>query len=294
VDLALQPTDPWLAKGAAALAARSYAEAEDAFRKSRDSGSPRALAGLADVYIARGEGSQAVDMMQSEAGRNPRDSGGWFAAANTAARAGRLDIALADYAKALPMVDPRGTAAVEIHLRAAEILRRKGDLKAAAESLEKARAIAPAHPQAELMHAMLLETEGRTAEARAAYEQVLQVSPDNGVAMNNLAFLLAAPEGDLDRALALAERARKLLPNLADVADTLGWILLQRSRTAEAIATLSDAVAKKPESALFHYHLGLAYANDGARDKAQEEFRAALANKPSAGEKTKIREAMAR
>jgi tetratricopeptide (TPR) repeat protein len=294
LDLALEATDPWLARGAAALGAKRYDEAEEAFRKSRDAGSPRGLAGLAEVAIARGNSAQAVDMMQSEAERNPRDANGWFAAANIAARAGRIDIALADYAKVLPLVESRGAGAAEVHLRVAEILRRTGDLKGARQSLEKARALAPAHPQAALVDAMLLEAEGRTAEARGAYEQVLMTSPDSGVALNNLAFLLAGAGGDLDRALSLAERAREQLPDLPDVADTVGWIHLQRSRTAEAIASLSDAVARKPESALFHYHLGLAYLQAGDRTKARKEFRTALANKPSPEEESKIRGAMAR
>ena len=59
--------------------------------------------------------------------------------------------------------------------------------------------------------------------------------------------------------------ARRGLPQLSNVADTLGWAFYQKGIYGSAIASFQDAIKlsaknKEPDSALYHYHLGLAYA----------------------------------
>ena len=71
--------------------------------------------------------------------------------------------------------------------------------------------------------------------------------------------------GNPDLALDLAQTARRGLPQLSNVADTLGWAFYQKGIYGSAIASFQDAIKlsaknKEPDSALFHYHLGLAYA----------------------------------
>jgi Flp pilus assembly protein TadD len=57
--------------------------------------------------------------------------------------------------------------------------------------------------------------------------------------------------------------------------DLLGWAqyLLQRP---EARASLERAVALEPESARAHYHLGLAYAQEGLNDMARWAYERAI------------------
>jgi len=102
-------------------------------------------------------------------------------------------------------------------------------------------------------------------QAKSAYQNALQIRRDDPVASNNLAYLLLQTSGNPDLALHLAQTARRGLPQLSNVADTLGWAFYQKGIYGSAIASFQDAIKlsaknKEPDSALFHYHLGLAYA----------------------------------
>src|ERR1035441_7100415 len=65
-------------------------------------------------------------------------------------------------------------------------------------------------------------------------------------------------EGQLERALTLAQRAKQLLPDLAEVTDTLGWIYLKKYLTDNAIAAFDEIVRKQPVRSTYRYHLGMA------------------------------------
>ena len=116
----------------------------------------------------------------------------------------------------------------------------------------------------------------------------------NGVAMNNLAFLLAQSGGSLDEALTLAQRARQLMPDLTEVSDTLGWIYLKKNLSDNAIAAFDEIVRKQPERSTYRYHLGMALAQKGDRVTAAAQLKEALKLNPSAEEAAKIRELLAR
>ena len=57
--------------------------------------------------------------------------------------------------------------------------------------------------------ALVLDGSGKKEEAERAYRATLQLDPDNAIAMNNLAFLLAERGGDLDQALATGAPGRR-------------------------------------------------------------------------------------
>ena len=105
--------------------------------------------------------------------------------------------------------------------------------------------------------------------------EVLVRDPSHAGASNDLAWLLAAKGQQLDVALALAEQAQRLDPR-PDFADTLGWVHLQRGETDAAIASFERAVAGKPGDPTIRYHLGLALARKGDRDRALATLREAL------------------
>ncbi len=60
-----------------------------------------------------------------------------------------------------------------------------------------------------------LEAQGKRAEARRRYEQVLQMDRHAPVAANNLAYIYAEHGGNLDVALQLAQTAKAALPDVA-------------------------------------------------------------------------------
>ena len=108
---------------------------------------------------------------------------------------------------------------------------------------------------------------GEPAAAAKEYENALVLDEDLAQSKNNLAYLLAESGADLDRALTLAQEAKALMPDSAEAADTLGWILFKRGIASAAVGYLKEAVASMdiddPNVGVVRHHLAQAYeAND--------------------------------
>jgi putative PEP-CTERM system TPR-repeat lipoprotein len=114
----------------------------------------------------------------------------------------------------------------------------------------------------------------RQDDAVTHYEFLYQQTPDNPVVLNNLAWIYHA-RGD-GRALDLARRANDLAPNTPEIADTLGWILLQAGRVDDALPLLRAAAGGMPGSGDVNYHLGAALAQKGQRAEAADLLRKAV------------------
>ncbi len=133
---------------------------------------------------------------------------------------------------------------------------------------------------------------GRNAEAEQRLNIVTAAAPQDGVSLNNLAWLLAArgdrttPErtATLTRARELAERAYYLQPS-AETADTLGWILVKAGEPARGVPLLRRAMAAQagqpqPDPGMT-YRLASALAGAGQRDEARALLQPLLAANPA-------------
>jgi tetratricopeptide (TPR) repeat protein len=112
--------------------------------------------------------------------------------------------------------------------------------------------------------------------ARKYYEQALAIDPSSAVSANNLAFLYVKQGGNLDLALGLAQKAKQLLPETNPITDTLGWVLYKKGDYASALPLLQECVEKKPNSAVYRYHLGMVLAAVGQKEKAKDQLESAL------------------
>ena len=113
---------------------------------------------------------------------------------------------------------------------------------------------------------------GELAKAKAEYEALMP--SDDPVLLNNLAWIYME-EGD-DRAEDVARRAYSVLPNNADVADTLGWILVQKGSEQEGLQFLRSSARNKPQDPAIQYHLAVAYERTGNRRDALAALKRAL------------------
>jgi Tfp pilus assembly protein PilF len=130
---------------------------------------------------------------------------------------------------------------------------------------------------AHTMNGLILEAQDRTADARAAYERALAADPSAAVAANNLAWLQLQVEGSASHeTVRLAAVAQRSMPDRPEMNHTLGWMLHKSGDSRAAIPHLERAVVLKPESALYHSHLGLALAESGDRARARTSLERAL------------------
>ncbi|MBK9170569.1 MAG: tetratricopeptide repeat protein [Bryobacterales bacterium] len=275
---------------------KRYREAEEAYRKCYDlnPANARGLMGQIEVVMLQEQPDRAMRVLQQEIDKYPTRFELRTSHANVAVRAGKLDEAIQEYQWVLERIDKKSPAAGDIYIRIAETKRRKGDLEGAVETMQKAREILPQNSIVLNTLALTLDLLGRKEEAKGIYEETLRLESENPIVLNNLAYLIASEGGDLDRALTYAQRARQKLPQVIEVADTLGWIYLKKNLADQAIEMFEECLRKAPAHPTYRYHLGQALFQKGDVARARRELQTALNNKPSAEEEKDIRELLAR
>jgi tetratricopeptide (TPR) repeat protein len=127
-----------------------------------------------------------------------------------------------------------------------------------------------------MLLAIIFDSQKRFDRSEKHYRAVLDMNPDFAPAANNLAFLLAEQDKNLDEALRLAQVAKEKLPEDPNVMDTLGWAYYKKGIYDMAIVEFGDALEKKPDNPAIIFHLGMAYYQKGDRERAKKELQAAL------------------
>jgi tetratricopeptide (TPR) repeat protein len=235
-----------------------------------------ALAGAVTAAIAARDLAGARERIETRLASAPRDVQALMLSA-------RISLAAGDPKQAERVL--RQTLEIDAeHLPAYDLL---GQLYVSQHRLPEAQAEfervvqrRPGSTGARTMVAALLQLQNRMDEARRQYEAIVQTSADAAVASNNLAWLYATSEGNLDVALTLAQSAKKQLPDQPEVSDTLGWIYYRKGLYRLALDAFEQSVQKDPENALYHYHLGMTYAGQGELAKARRALERALALNP--------------
>ncbi|QBQ54473.1 XrtA/PEP-CTERM system TPR-repeat protein PrsT [Nitrosococcus wardiae] len=124
----------------------------------------------------------------------------------------------------------------------------------------------------------------REQEAAFAFAKVVEQSPNNVVALNNLAWLLR--QDDPSKALEYAEKAMELAPNTPPIMDTLGMLLLEKGKIKQGLRLLRKASEKAPENPDIRYHFALALARNEENAQARQVLNDLLdAKQPFAEEK---------
>ena len=112
-----------------------------------------------------------------------------------------------------------------------------------------------------------------------AFDQVIELDPNDAVALNNAAFLYAERLGDPSKALGLAKRASELRPDDPSILDTLGWAGYHLQRFDEAEDALRRSLGLR-ESAVSMYHLASVLFQQGRLDAAQTYVNRAIELRP--------------
>jgi Tfp pilus assembly protein PilF len=294
------------------LAQKNEAGAEETFRQMKQIAprQPQVLVRLGQFYVARRQFDRAIVEFE-EAGKLAPGAADppllvvntLIAQGNQTAAATRLDAALAARPDSVPLLLAQGELQVQRKLlKEAEATFRKAvslDRRAPAAYLNLARLSAVQNQRAAAikwlqdglaalpdnigMQLALAEFHMAFAEWEPAikvYEDVMRRSPDNPVAANNLAALLADHRNDpesLKRALTFANRFET--SDNAAFLDTLGWVHFRNGQVDQAIRVLRRAVERDPNAGLHKYHLGLALMKKGEEREAREVLQRAVESK---------------
>lgn len=107
------------------------------------------------------------------------------------------------------------------------------------------------------------------------YRAIITMQPNNVRALNNLADILSET-GQLDEALALAQKAVDLAPQNGIYLDTYGWILFKQEKNRVALDALKKSASFLPNNPIVLYHLGAAYHAMGNVNLARKFLEKAL------------------
>jgi rhomboid protease GluP len=161
------------------------------------------------------------------------------------------------------------------------------DPQAALRDLNQALAENPDDPELLMARAQIHTIAENWIDAIRDYQHVLAIAPDNGLAANNLAWVLLeeAPEElrNWTEAERLATKALALSPDDPYVLGTYGTMRLRRGDSAEAAEYLGRALEKeRPRAAesTDRYLLAIALSRSGDKAGAEKAFRRAVRTDP--------------
>jgi len=122
----------------------------------------------------------------------------------------------------------------------------RNDFEAAIRSLSLAIAEQPGSAKAQNLRGIALLMSGKTREAKADFEKVIELDPTYGPAYQNLGCVLVK-EMKLAEAEAVLRRALERFPASAAVCFTLGSVLVSQNRTDEALPLMRQGLQLAPD-----------------------------------------------
>jgi putative PEP-CTERM system TPR-repeat lipoprotein len=301
--LATDPEDPTLlrALGAAQLAAGNMSQGVAAFSKLSElqPQSPIPPTLVAYAYFKAGDERRALDALERALKIKPDYLSAQLAAARLYFKAKDLDAALRiarDIERQRPKVPtgysveadllgsakrwaeadrilkqglaeaPSGTLAAKRH----SLLLQSGKEQAAKEFASEWLA---GHPEDAQFRGYLADRAlwaADYAQAADQYRAILASSPNNTIALNNLAW--ASAKLNDPKALEYAEKAYALAPNAPAVMDTLGWMLVERGQVSRGLELLRKAVEGAPHSDDIRLNLAKGLIRAGDKEAGRREL----------------------
>jgi len=260
---------------------------------------PAPLLGLAAIEVALKDYNGAIASLHKAIALQPDQAAAWLALSGVYASSGRVEAGIADARKLQKEYPSRAVGfALEGELLFAQkkwgeaatafrdgLAREPISLLSvrlymalqAAGKQDQASVMAQRwqkeHPTDIALHNLQGQQSVIAKDYRAAAQHflaVVNVEPDNVVALNNLAWALNEI-GD-PKALEYAEHASALTPFAPSVLDTHGWILVQRGDTAPGLALLRNALSLAPQNTDIELHVAKALLKSGDKAAAKEEL----------------------
>jgi len=225
---------------------------------------PRVMSELARAALGDTDPARALQVSTALCEAHPERVEGFAMAGKALLALKRPDEGAAMYAKAQKL-KPTGDGA-ETLSALYQTLGRADDAKVVLESW------LADHPDdvSVLRHlGLLFHTAKQPDKARDVYEHILELEPNDTLALNNLAWIYL-DEGD-ERALELARKAYEVDPNRSNLVDTYGWIILKQTQDkSRALNLLQQALLSTPYDPDVVYHTAYAMRELGRVDEARK------------------------
>ena len=160
-----------------------------------------------------------------------------------------------------------------------KILRETGRYREALDVLTDALQRYPDNVDILYARAIAAEKVGRGDIFERYLRSVLQIEPDNALALNALGYYLVDLSRELDEAEHYIKRAITIMPNNPAIIDSMGWLSYRRGDYPEALRLLRQAhqLLLDPEIAA---HLGEVLWVSGDRQGARDIWNEALQQSP--------------
>ena len=231
-----------------------------------------ALPQLVRLDLQANQPAAAISLIQQQIARSPKNSALLVALAAAQMAAKDPASATASAEQAMKM-NPADAGAMRLYTEAALA---SGNLAGPTEMWTNWAASHPQDAQAEAYLGTLSESAGDQGKAITHYQRSLQLTPDQPVVENNLAFLMADNGQNTDVALTLAQAAQRAMPNSADTSDTLAWVYYKKGLYPSALDILLRAAKTAPDNASVQYHLGLVYTKMNNKPAATTSLKRAV------------------
>ena len=263
---------------------KQYPEAIKFYQQAleKDVASTDALQGIMNVYLVQKQPDQEIAAARAQIAKSPNTSGFYDLLGTALFQKKDLSGAEAAFRKAIDLDQNNSDALLKL-----------GQVQAAGGSVSQALATYQQsikdHPREIAFYILageMYESQNDWSNAKAMYQKALEIQPNNPLASNNLAYVMLEQGGNVDVALAMAQTARRGMPDSSNAAATLGWAYFQKGVYQSALDLFQESLRLNEkrganDDPTVHYHLGLAYQKLNQPAQARQQLERALKINPN-------------
>ena len=250
------------------IATRDYKSAEASLRRALElqpnlEGAQRSLL---QIFLTDARLRDALDVAKQMQVQRPEQAMGYLSEGVIQMRMKAPEAAIAAYRAGLQQVPGHSELATRLH----RTLVASGHKAEAEQFSAEWSKLHPDDLLFEYHRAITALAAGDLAQAETRLRAVVERQPDNGMALNNLAWTMAT----LGRkgAVAYAEKATTLLPNRPAVMDTLALALVQEGNLPRALELQKKVVALAPDDMGMRLNLAKIAISAGDKTLARTEL----------------------
>jgi putative PEP-CTERM system TPR-repeat lipoprotein len=236
---------------------------------------------LVDAYLATDKPADALAVARQIRQQRPKQEIGYLVEGGVESSQRRWPQAIAVYREGLKIAPDSTELATRVHVG---LMATKQDAEAGRFAADWLRQH-PADATFRFFLGDLALARKDQATAEMQYREVLKLQPENALALNNVAWLMATAKKP--GAVAMAEKAVALLPDRPVIMDTLALALASEGQVPKAVEVMRKAVALEDKNPQLRFNLAklLIQAGDKAAAKTELSTLAQLGEKfPRQGE----------